>query len=341
MSLRTSRLGLLSNKLVGSSPESHPIAFDEYVTVLVEAVHQHLEVCRKDTEEAKGVDKRAHEQEVASRSLHQGVLESINARDFEELDLEAGSFQSGRDVLDGGGEDGTEQRLHLAQEFSVLLLFGVVLGQANPFKEADFSAGLEHAEHLLEERVKVSATDVAEGLDFVEAVEGLVLEVERAVEISNLELETILKTQVDRVLDSVGYLARFNVDTGNGGTAVASNVGSDTPPTASNVEHLHAGTELKVTHHFFFIKALVAHDAALVVHQRRDVHFLNLSHGTEVVEHHIVVLDLVGIFGRYCFLLEQGVGLEEGVDHILRHGIQGVEGADCCGHPLDVLTKRP
>jgi len=326
----------LSDELVGCGPESHPVTLDEDVAILVEAVHEGLEVFGEDAEEAEEGDQVAGGDEVGGGLFDQGVLEAVDGRDLGQEHLEASPLEGSGDVFDGWGEYSAEEGLDLLEEFLVFRILGVEFGEADPLAEGQLGSGLHHTEELLEQGIEITATNVGECLHFIDGIKGLVLEVQRQlVEVSISDLETVFNAEVLGILVTVEDLGLLDIDACHSSTGVGGNVGGDAAASATDIQDVHSFLHTQILHHFLLEESLIAHDTTIGFHKGRDVHLLYFSEGAELIEHGVVVLDLVCVLGGYGILLEESVGLQKVIDHVLGHRVQSDEGADYRNHAFD------
>mmetsp|Transcript_63741 Transcript_63741/g.164094 ORF Transcript_63741/g.164094 Transcript_63741/m.164094 type:complete len:240 (-) Transcript_63741:111-830(-) len=207
------------------------------------------------------------------------------------------------------------------------MLVGRVVGrQLEPVQEGHLGARLQYAVHLPEEGLQVLG--ICERLDMVQGIERRVVEGERIVIVALHKVQ--LGAQHLRGLGEVlrvSDLGIVNVEPHHFRPCVCRHMVRDAPTAAAHVQHPLARANVQLVGHALLLpQQLVGEDALLQVHDRRDVHLLDVAHSAQVVDDLVVVDDVGRIFGPCVLLLvEQLVGFQEVIHVLLRQGHEGVE----------------
>ena len=206
-------------------------------------------------------------------------------------------------------------------------VLGIVGRETDPVEHGEARTGFEDAEDLGAHGAQVLAQ--TEGLDLVEAVEGLVVKGQReAVEVL-LDEGVVGEAGFLVELARLGNLVGVDVQPGDVGAAYSGDMRGHAPATTAQIQHALTGLDLQVFGNGALVEQLVLEHGGLATHGGGDVHLLDIAQGTQVVEHAVVGFKTIANF----FLV---IGAQD-LDHGLFVGpIQVVD--DIGGHKvIDLL----
>mmetsp|Transcript_25547 Transcript_25547/g.73516 ORF Transcript_25547/g.73516 Transcript_25547/m.73516 type:complete len:356 (+) Transcript_25547:218-1285(+) len=309
---------LLGNDLPTGGEQPELVGLDEGLTPLGQPLHQDVEVLRDQppTSEQGNKGLRGLEEELGL--FHEGPLvAAIFARLLAGENLETGLPQGHRILLRIWCLHRTDDSLHLTQELPVMRVIRVVGRQLEPIEERYLRARLQHTIHLLEKGYKILG--IGQGLHMVQRIKGLVGKRQGVVVVAFKELELAVHVRRPGKFPSQGNLGLVDVQAHHIGARVAGHMVGDATAAATDIEHLLARPDVELVGHALLLpQHLVAEDAQLEVHYRRDVHLLDFAERAQVVQYLVVVHDILGILrGLDGLLVEDHIRAQKVVDMLL------------------------
>jgi len=311
---------------VGSGKESHAISFDEGLSVLGQTVEKGFEVAGEDTETDKGVDYRGKEAVKRISTVNELVLVSIDGSVFTKKDLKTDLLKVVDHFLGVDGGHCSNEGFHTVHDINMTHIGGIIVLQTEPIEEGHLGSGLEDTVEFFEESFTILG--IGENLDLVETIKVLVLEGEGVVVVGNLEGKAVSVTGLLGISLSDFDLVLVNVDTSHLSTSNGTNVMGDTTTTTPDIKNMGIGLKVQITGHLPFEKNLVLENRAVQIHDGRNVHLLDLTNGTQLVDDGIVVLNVPLVSDRVAnsFLIEKLIGLHKRVNGGLGKEVEGFQG---------------